>query len=301
VKIAILNAGTGWHTDDLCRALNERGHVGTVCTYEALTAHLGTSQCANSLSSREISLFDVDAVLARIIPNGSLDQIVFRVNALHWLEQHGVLVVNSPRSIERTVDKFFTSALLQEASIPVPETVVCESREEAMATVERFGEVIIKPIFGSMCQGLVRVNSPDVAFRVIQALEQLRTVFYVQRAVDHDGRDVRVFVVDGRVIGAMERHAPEGDWRTNVARGGVARSIRLPPEWDELAIRAADVVGADYAGVDLLPARDGQVFVLEVNGIPGWKGLQRVTGLDVAGIVTDHLIRRIRTFNKRNR
>jgi ribosomal protein S6--L-glutamate ligase len=107
------------------------------------------------------------------------------------------------------------------------------------------------------------------------------------------GRDIRAFVVGGRVLGAIERHAPEGDWRTNVARGASARAFELPPAWEQLALRAAAAVGADYAGVDLLPSRDGDVFVLEVNGIPGWEGLQTATGLDVAGAIVDHAISRV--------
>jgi RimK family alpha-L-glutamate ligase len=154
--------------------------------------------------------------------------------------------------------------------------------------------VVVKPIFGSMGQGMVRVNDPDVAFRVVRALEQTRAVFYVQRAVDHNGRDVRVFVVGGRVLGAIQRHASNGDWRTNVSRGGSVRPFELPPAWEQLALRAAAAIDADYAGVDLLPSRDGTVFVLEVNGIPGWRGLQQATGLDVAGVIVDHLVGRVR-------
>ena len=213
-------------------------------------------------------------MLARIIPSGSLEQIIYRVDALHWIEKRGVPVMNSPRAIERSVDKFYTTALLQEAGLPTPETVVCEGATEAMAAVAAMGDVIIKPIFGSMGHGMVRVSDPDVAFRVVRSLEQLRTVFYVQRAVDHGGRDIRVFVVGGRVLGAIERRAPDGEWRTNVSLGGSARPFELPPAWEQLALRAAAAIGADYAGVDLLPSRDGTVFVLEVNGIPGWQGLQ---------------------------
>ncbi len=153
--------------------------------------------------------------------------------------------------------------------------------------------MVIKPIFGSMGHGMTRVSDADVAFRVVRALEQVRAVFYVQRAVDHGGRDVRVFVVGGAVLGAIERLAPEGEWRTNVSRRGLARRFELPPEWSALAVRAAAAVGADYAGVDLLPSRDGRVFVLEVNGIPGWQGLQEATGLDVAGAIVDHLAVRV--------
>jgi RimK family alpha-L-glutamate ligase len=302
MRVAILSARTGWHTDELCRALGERGHVGVVLPYEGLVARLGDvvdaglqTRRRNGLTSSDVPIFDADAVLARIIPNGSLEQIIFRVDALHWIEDRGITVINSPRAIERSVDKFYTTALLGEAGLPTPETVVCEDVEAAMAAVKALGDVVIKPIFGSLGHGIVRVSDPDAALRIVRALNLTRPVFYVQRAIDHDGRDVRVFVVGGRVIGAIERRAPEGDWRTNVARGGTARPFELPSEWEHVAVRAAAAVGADYAGVDLLPARDGQVFVLEVNGIPGWEGLQRATGIDVAGAIVAQLEARVRS------
>lgn len=294
MNVVILNAGRGWHTDELTRALAERGHTGVVVSYEGMIANLTRPGPTGALASEGISLLDANAVLARIVPNGSLEQIIFRVDALHWLEERGVTVINSPRAIERCVDKFYTDTLMRQAGLPTPETVVCEGMSAAMDAVRSMGDVIVKPIFGSLGHGMVRVSDPDVAFRVLQALDLVRAVFYVQRAVDHDGRDVRVFVVGGRVIGAIERLAPAGQWRTNVARGGVTRPFDLPSAWEEVALRAAGAVGADYAGVDLLPTRDGSVFVLEVNGIPGWQGLQQATGVDVAGAIVDHLISRVR-------
>jgi RimK family alpha-L-glutamate ligase len=248
-----------------------------------------------ALSSANTSVLDADAVLARFIPSGSLEQIIYRVDALHWIEERGVTIVNSPRAIERTVDKFCTTALLHEAGLPVPETAVCERAQDAMDAMSQMGDVVIKPIFGSMGRGMMRVSDPDLAFRAARALEELHTVFYVQRAVDHGGRDVRVFVIGGRVIAAIEREAPAGDWRTNVTRGGSARPFDLPPAWERLALRAAAAVRADYAGVDLLPARDGSVFVLEVNGIPGWQALGRATGTDVADAIVEHVERLVRS------
>jgi len=301
MRAVILSARTGWHTDELCRALGERGHVGVVLPYEGLVARIGGSEEAAvggskdpPLRSANVPILDADVVLARIIPGGSLEQIIFRVDALHWIEDRGVLVVNSPRAIERSVDKFYTTALLREAGLPSPETVVCESVSEAMTAIRRMGDVVIKPIFGSLGHGMVRVSDPDVALRVIRSLDQTRPVFYVQRAIDHGGRDIRVFVVGGRVLGAIERRAPDGDWRTNVARGGSAQPFDLPSSWAELAVRAAMAIGADYAGVDLLPSLDGDVYVLEVNGIPGWEGLQKATGLDVAGAIVGQVESRLR-------
>jgi RimK family alpha-L-glutamate ligase len=301
MRAVILSARTGWHTDELCRALGEHGHVGVVLPYEGLVARLGAvveagleTRPQSGLASADVPILDADAVLARIIPSGSLEQIIFRVDALHWLEARGIVVINAPRAIERSVDKFYTTALLGEAGLPTPETIVCEGVDAAMAAVRAMRDVVIKPIFGSLGHGMVRVSDPDVAHRIIRALSQTRPVFYVQRVIDHDGRDIRAFVVGGRVLGAIERRAPEGDWRTNVARGGTARPFELPVAWAQLAVRAAAAVGADYAGVDLLPSRDGEVFVLEVNGIPGWEGLQRATGIDVAGAIVAQVEERLR-------
>jgi glutathione synthase/RimK-type ligase-like ATP-grasp enzyme len=102
---------------------------------------------------------------------------------------------------------------------------------------------------------------------------------------------VRAFVVGARVIGAIERSAP--GWKTNLARGGRARATTLSPAWAEAVLAAARAVGAEYAGVDLLPARDGTVYVVEVNGIPGWRGLQEATSIDVASAIVEHLIGRL--------
>lgn len=318
MNVSILSARTGWHTDELCRALAERGHVGVVVPYEGLVARIGAFERrgapsgapaggfedpplrseAPPLRSEGVPIFESNAVLARIIPSGSLEQIIYRVDALHWIEERGVPVINSPRAIERAVDKFYTSALLREAGLPCPYTIVCERAADAMAAVRELGDVVIKPLFGSMGNGLVRVSDPDVAFRVAKTLETTRAVFYVQRAVDHGGRDYRLFVVGGRVLAAIERQAAAGDWRSNVARGAVAVPFDPPAAWCDFAVRAAAAIDADYAGVDLLVDRDGTVYVIEVNGIPGWEALQRATGVDVAGAIIDHLALRVRASSR---
>jgi RimK family alpha-L-glutamate ligase len=286
VQIVALAARAGWHTHELERAAAERGHQLAVLPYEGLVARIGP---APGLRSRTTELDSADVVLARIIPSGSLEQIIFRVDALHRLEDRGIRVVNSPRAIERTVDKFWTSALLGHCGIPTPETVVCDDVEEALGAYRALGDVIVKPLFGSMGLGMVRVSDEEMAFRVFRTIEQIRGVYYVQRTVDHDGTDIRAFVLGGRVIAAIERRA--SGWRTNLARGATAHSIALGEQLSALAVRAAAAVGADYAGVDLVTGSDGTPYVLEVNGIPGWRGLQEATGLDIAGRLVDHLAR----------
>jgi RimK family alpha-L-glutamate ligase len=284
MRVAILGAGRGWHTDELARALAGRGHASCLLPVQRLVARVGG---APRLVAGEEALERCDAALVRIIPRGSLEQIVFRVDALHWLESLGVAVMNAARAIERSVDKFYTSALLEAAGLPTPRTVVTEHLDAAMAAFAEMRDVIVKPLFGSNGRGMVRVSDEEIAYRVFKALELERAVFYVQQAIPHPGRDVRALVVGDAVVAAAWRSAP--GWRTNLARGARAEKADLPREWEELAQRAARAAGAEYAGVDLLPASDGRVYVLEVNAIPGWRGLQGTTGVDLAGAIVAHL------------
>jgi RimK family alpha-L-glutamate ligase len=286
VEVAILGAGRGWHGAALERALLARGHRPHFVPVAALVARLGGGA---HLAAGGVTLHDVGAVLVRTIPKGSLEQIVFRIDALHWLERLGVPVMNPGTAVERTVDKFYTSALLEAAGLPTPRTVVAERMDDAMKAFRALRDVIVKPLFGSGGHGMVRVSDEEIAYRVFRALDLERAVYYIQETVPHDGRDIRAFVVGDRVVAAAWRSAD--GWRTNVAQGARVERAPLPPAWEDLSIRAARAVAAEYAGVDLLPLADGRVFVLEVNSIPGWQGLQSVADVDLAGAIVEHLER----------
>jgi RimK family alpha-L-glutamate ligase len=283
MKVAILG-GRGFHTEALQEALARRGHEARLLKIQALLARIGE---APKIEAGGVFLEECDAVLVRIIPRGSLEQIIFRVDALHVLERLGVVVMNPPSAIERTVDKFYTSALLAEAGLKTPKTVVAEDFASAMEAFHALRDVIVKPLFGSNGRGMVRVSDEEIAHRVFRALELERAVYYVQEAIPHEGRDVRAFVVGQRVVAAAFRTAD--GWRTNIARGGRPQGVELPREWEEMSLKAARAVGAEYAGVDLLPSKDRETFVLEVNGIPGWRGLQETTSCNLALSIATHL------------
>jgi RimK family alpha-L-glutamate ligase len=241
-----------------------------------------------AVCSGELWLDGCDAVIVRGIPRGSLEQVIFRVDALHALAAREVTCVNGPRAIERTVDKFLASALLARAGVPTPRTVACERVEDAMEAFEALGrDVIVKPLFGSMGAGMTRVDDADVAYRVFHALALERAVYYLQEALPHDGRDLRALVVRGRVLAAIERVG--SGWRANLARGARAQATQLTAEQERLCLEAADVLGVDYAGVDVLGTADGRDHVLELNGIPGWRGLQEATGVHVAAALVLHV------------
>ena len=254
MRVAVLTGESGWHVRDLLRAAAERGHAAKAVDFRALSAGTGCS-----------TLHQFDGVLVRTMPPGSLEQVVFRMDLLHVAAAAGVRVLNPPRAVETCVDKFLTTAKLSAAGLPVPRTFTGPSAEGALDAFERFGgDVLVKPLFGSEGRGIVRVSDRELAWRTFRAIESVRAVLYVQEFVRNPGWDVRAFVMDGEVAGSMRRHSRDG-WRSNVSQGAVAETFPLGDKERELARRAAAAVGAEMAGVDLLPTADGDWTVIEVN------------------------------------
>lgn len=282
MRIAILSAGDGWHVRDLRRAAALRGYDATAVDFRRLGA--GVAAAPQPLAG-------FDAALVRTMPPGSLEQVVFRMDLLHRAAARNVFVLNPPPALEACVDKYLATARLAAAGLRVPPTVVCQDAESALEAFAALGgDVVVKPLFGSEGRGMVRVSDPELAWRTFRTLERTQSVLYLQQFVRHPGWDLRAFVLGGCVLTAMRRHA-RGDWRTNVAQGGSGEVARLGHDEEQLALRAADALGAAVAGVDLLPGPDGEWYVLEVNAVPGWRALAPVTGVDVAAAVVDFLAR----------
>jgi len=291
--LVALVSGFGWHVADLKRAADRLDVVLHALPFPQVSASVGLGpqslpESRGKMPARvESGGFDLTAangVLVRMMPPGSLEQVIFRMDALHRLAAIGVPVLNPPRAVEAAVDKYLTLALLEGAGLPVPPTWTGQSANDALAAFDRLGgDVVVKPLFGSEGRGLLRIGDKELAWRTFHALERLGSVLYLQRVVRHLGHDLRVFVLRGSVLGVMRRHAREGEWRTNVSLGGRAESCNLDPEAARLALAAAGAVGAELAGVDLMYDLDrGCLVVIEVNAVPGWRALASVTGIDIA-------------------
>jgi RimK family alpha-L-glutamate ligase len=281
----VLGASGSWHSRGLIAALAAHGHEVLAIPATRLQSVVDEHGDAHVLGPDGVVLDALDLLIVRGLPRGSLEQVIFRMDALHVLAELGVRCVNSPRAIERTVDKSWAGAVLAMSGVPTPPTIVCESYDRAMQAFEQLGsDVVVKPLFGAMGDGIVRVEDRDVAHRVFRALELERCVYYVQRTVAPAGRrDVRLLVVGGEIAGAMERATDS--WRANIARGARPRAVTPTEDERGLALAAAAVVEADIAGVDLLIGPDGEAVVLEVNGIPGWQALQSVCEQDLTARV----------------
>jgi tetrahydromethanopterin:alpha-L-glutamate ligase len=231
-----------------------------------------------------------DAVHVRTLSAGSFEAVTKRLGVLHALASLGVVVWNDARAIERCVDKSMTSFLLARAGLPTPPTWTMESAEAARALVEREaprGPLVLKPLFGAQGKGLRLIHGRDE----LPGPEEVAGVYYLQRFQPngtHDFRDYRLFVLRGRVIAAMMRRA--STWITNVKQGGQPFAVARDPEMERLAIAAADAVGAAIAGVDVLVDANGAPTVLEVNSMPAWGGLQKVSRRNIAKAIASALM-----------
>ena len=291
LRIGIVGTPKGSHVQALAAALHNLGAEISLIPPQRLTSFLPEPVTVVTDSERrKENLSDLDALLVRSLPGGSLEQVIYRVNVLHRLERLGLKVINRASVLEKTVDKFYTSALLADAGLPVPKTMVTERFEQAMEAVREMGATVVKPLFGSLGTGMVLVEDLDVAHRVFRALETGRYVYYLQEFLPHDNEDFRLFVVGGEVVSAMRRRGE--NWKTNIACGAAAEYIEPDQELSELALKTAEILGADYVGVDILISRD-QPYVIEANGIPGWSGLQAVSQVNIAEVLARYTLSQI--------
>jgi RimK family alpha-L-glutamate ligase len=291
-RVAIFSGSTGWHEERLQGAFSRRG-------VESLVVSL--TDCRIAAGARpggvQIPGFDAalpDAAFVRAIPDGSFEQVTFRLDILHALEACGVQVYNPARAIERTVDKGMTSLMLARAGIATPPTWIAESEAEARRRVTQElnagRRLVLKPLFGNCGRGLALIEAPEQ----LPAAEQVEGVWYLQQFVERPpglNSDWRVFVVGGRALAAMERVSPH--WITNRARGAQCIAAIIDDGLRTLAEAAARELGTGYTGVDIIRDAAGRLFVLEVNGVPAWRGLQSVHDADIAGLLVEDLLGRL--------
>jgi RimK family alpha-L-glutamate ligase len=290
-NIPVFTDDPGWHGKRLREAFAARGREAVFVSLKDCRLDLAQGRCAVVIPGFENDL--PDGVFVRGVPGGTLQQVIVRLDILHALRLLGVTVYNDGRAVERTVDKAMTSLLLRLHDVPTPPTWVCESREQAHAIMMRetmAGRcLVIKPLFGSQGQG-VRLLDSNSRFPLPME-EHVDGLYYLQGYVDSgEGawHDHRVFVINGQIAGAMVRHG--SSWINNVAQGGRCESLPPDGEIAELALAAARAVDIHYCGVDIIRDRQGRLFVLEVNSIPAWKGLQGVIEIDIAQALVDDFL-----------
>jgi RimK family alpha-L-glutamate ligase len=279
VKVGILTRNQdAWCSSRLIRAFRKNGAAPIAISFSDLVARIAMNP---QISIKDLDVIrDLGVLLVRPIGRGSLDEVIFQMDMLHKLWRTGLPIINQPSAIEKAVDKYYALTLLSERGISVPRTVITESISEALKAFRAFGgEAIVKPVFGSRGIGAARISNVDVAERVFRTLRFYRHVIYVQEFVPHGKRDIRMFVIGGKVVAAMYRVSKS--WKTNVSQGSTPVKANPVTETEHLALESASAIGCEIAGVDIMES-DAGLLVNEVNSQPGWKGLQSTTNTDIA-------------------
>lgn len=279
-----------WSSTQLRQALAKRNLPHMCFSFPQLIARVGYKPLINVDGTNILE--ELDALLIRPIGRGSLEEIVFRMDLLYRLERLGLCIINPPEAIEHCVDKYDLLAILEENRIPVPRTAVTENVGEALKAFEELGcDVVVKPIFGSRGIGSTRVTDAEVASTIFRAITFYHGVIYLQEFVHHGSSDIRAFIIDDRVVAAMRRVADS--WKTNYSQGARPEPLTLDKAMEEMAVKSAKLIECKIAGVDILESPRGPL-VVEVNSQPGWRGLQSIAKVDIAGEIVNFVLSEIK-------
>ncbi len=280
MKIAILSRNPQlYSTRRLVEAAEKHGHEAHVIDH--LRCNIEIEQKGPSLFYGSEYLEGFDAVIPRV----GASVTFYGTAVVRQFEMMNVFSVNSSRGIVHSRDKLRCLQVLSKEGIGLPKTVFTNYSRNVEHVVSSAGgaPVVLKLLEGTQGLGVVLAENQNAAQSVLEAFNGLKARVIVQEFIkEAGGADIRAFVVDGEVVGAMKRQGKEGEFRSNLHRGGTATILELTEEEKTTAIKAADAVGLGVAGVDLLQSSRGPL-VLEVNSSPGLEGIERATGVDIAG------------------
>jgi ribosomal protein S6--L-glutamate ligase len=286
LKIGILSRNPKiYSTHRLVKAGIARGH--TVKVINPLRCYMDITSAKPMVHYKELKLDDFDVIIPRIGAS-----ITYYGSAiLRQFEMMGVYALNESTSITRSRDKLRALQILSRSGIGLPTTSYAHSTKMTEKLIRMVGGVpcVIKLIEGTQGKGVILAETHKAAESVIDGLRQMKAHFLVQEFIkESNGCDIRAFVIGDKVVASMMRKAKEGEFRSNLHRGGSATQVEMSEEEKSVAVNAAKALGLNVAGVDLLRSHRGPL-VLEVNSSPGLQGIEASTGLDIAGMIVDYI------------
>jgi ribosomal protein S6--L-glutamate ligase len=286
-KIAVLSRNKDlYSTSRLVEAAEER--QCEVQVIDPLHCVVNLSKKRPEIDYHGKAVKDVDGLIPRI----GASITFYGLAVLRQFEMMGVFAANESQAVARSRDKLRSLQLFSRHDIGIPPTAFARRREDLRDAIKRVGgtPVVLKLLEGTQGVGVILAESLSSAESVLDAMHSLKQNILIQAFIkESGGQDIRAIVVGDRVVAAMRRTAAEGEFRSNVHRGGSTSGIDLDPEFERTAIEAAHVLGLNIAGVDLMPSNDGPM-VLEVNSSPGLKGIEAATQVDVAGAMVDFVL-----------
>ncbi|HEX8909977.1 MAG TPA: RimK family alpha-L-glutamate ligase [Anaeromyxobacteraceae bacterium] len=287
LRLAILSRNRKlYSTRRLVEAAKQRGHA--VKVMDTLRCQLALARGAPRVFYRGQEVRQLDVVIPRI--GASITG--YGLAVVNQFDMMGVPTLNNSVPIARSRDKLRALQLLSRFGIDIPRTVMCRYREEVPLAVEQVGGLpcIMKLLQGSQGVGVLLASTMTEVEGMLDTLWHLGQDILIQQLIaESRGKDVRALVIGDRVVAAMRRTAREGEFRSNIHRGGEGQALELPRAYTEAAVKAVRVIGLEVAGVDMLESKEGPK-IMEVNSSPGFEGLETATGLDIAGLYVEHAL-----------
>lgn len=298
MRFAILSRKPSlYSTRRLTEAVKARGHEVQVIDPLRCYMNIATHRPGIFYKGKALDRFDV------VVPRIGASITFYGTAVLRQFEMMDVYPLNESVAISRARDKLRSMQLLSRKGIGLPVTAFAHSPDDAEHVISMVGgaPLVIKLLEGTQGLGVVLAETPKAAESVIEAFYGLKANILVQEYIrEAGGADIRCFVIGDRVVAAMKRQAKEGEFRSNLHRGGAGSKVKLTPEERSTAVRAARAIGLNVAGVDILRSNHGPV-VLEVNSTPGLEGIEGVTGLDIAGLMVEFAEKHARANHTRTR
>lgn len=286
MKIAVLSRNPKlYSTKRLVEAIKQRGHEARVIDH--LNCDIVMEDSGPSIYYQGEQLTDIDAIIPRI----GASVTFFGTAVVRQFEMMNVFSAVESLAITRSRDKLRSLQILSRAGVRLPKTAFTNSNKGDNKILKHIGQapVVIKLLEGTQGLGVVLAETDKAATSVMEAFESLKTRVILQEFIkEAGGADIRVFIVNGEVVGAMKRQGKEGEFRSNLHRGGNANIIELSEEEKATALKAAKSMKLSIAGVDMLQSKRGPL-VLEVNSSPGLEGIEKATGVDIAGKIIDFI------------
>lgn len=292
MNLAVVGQPGAWSTERLADALRAARAKAAVVDLAACSLRLPDRR----LFHRGQPLEGLDGVVVKKLGDTADGWgVQERIGMLRHLEASGVPVLSAPDRLHVAVNRYRMTCELVRAGLPVPPTTLTEDIDEATDAVARFGTAVIKPLFTSKGRGMRRLEpTGDLRGELEAHRDSGLGPFYLQRFVEHPGRDLGVAVLDGRCIGAYWRVAAGEQWMTTILSGGRYEKAEIAPEIVQMAVAAARHFGLIFTGVDLIEDSDGRFSVLEVSAFGGFRGLLSGCGVDAAPMLAEVVLRRFR-------
>ena len=290
MKIAVLSRNPKlYSTRRLIEASKQKGHLGIIIDH--LNCDILMDDSGPSVFYKGERVTNIDAIIPRI----GASVTFYGTAVVRQFEMMNVFSAIDSLAITRSRDKLRSLQILSRAKVAMPKTAFTNYSKEENNIINHIGHapVVIKLLEGTQGLGVILAETEKAAKSVVEAFDSLKTRIILQEFIEEaGGADIRAFIVDGEIVGAMKRQGKEGEFRSNLHRGGSSQMIKLSKAEKSMALKAARFMGLGIAGVDMLQSKKGPL-VLEVNSSPGLEGIERATGQDIAGKIIDYVERSV--------